>query len=56
MVKNLPANAGDAAPTPGLGRPSKLQPSPVSLPGKSHRQRSLAGHRVTKEPDTTGAT
>ena len=35
----------------------KWQPTPVSLPGESHGQRSLAGYRgshgVTKESDTT---
>ena len=35
----------------------KWQPTPVFLPGKSHRQRSLVGynigHGVTKESDTT---
>ena len=48
MVKNLPANAGDAGDTgsiPGSGRPLsiKWQPTPVFLPGKSHGQRGLAG-------------
>ena len=34
------------------------QPTPVSLPGKSHGQRSLAGYSPwgSKELDTTGAT
>ena len=47
MVKNPPANAGDASSTPGLGRSlgeGKWQPTPVALPGKSHGQRSLVGY------------
>ena len=52
VVKNLPepANEGDARDMsliPGLGRFSrgrKWQSTPVFLPGKSHRQRSLAGY------------
>ena len=46
VIKNLPANAGDA------GLVSRLERSPeegngnplVFLPGKSHGQRSLEGH------------
>ena len=41
VVKNLPANAGG----PWVGRmpwKRKWEPTPVSLPGKSHGQRSLA--------------
>ena len=38
MVKNLPANAGDAGKI--LGR----EPTPVFLPGDSHGQRSLVGY------------
>ena len=39
MIKNLPANAGDTGSIPGLGRSpeGKGQPTPVFLPGKSHR-------------------
>ena len=47
MVKNPPANAGDASSTPGLGRSlgeGKWHPTPVVLPGKSHGQRSLVGY------------
>ena len=47
MVKNPPANAGDASSTPGLGRSlgeGKWQPTPAALPGKSHGQRSLVGY------------
>ena len=46
MVRNLPANAGDAGLIPGLGRSRsrKQQPTPVFLFGKSHGQRSLAGY------------
>ena len=58
MVKNLPANAGDAGSIPGLGR------SPgggndnlfqYSLSGKFHRQKSLVGYSPwgSKESDTT---
>jgi len=46
---------------PWLGKISwrrKWQPTPVSLPGKSHGQRSLAGYSPLggKESDTTEAT
>ena len=44
-VKHLPANAGDASSTPGLGRSPpwkrKWQPIPVFLPEESDGQRSL---------------
>ena len=59
VVKNLPANAGDARDAvsiPGLGRSlRKWQPTPVFLPGKFHGQKSLAGYspRGHKESDTT---
>ena len=64
MVKNLPAIAGDVRDMgsfPGSGRfpwRRKWQPTPVFLPGESHRQRSLGdyspwGH---KESDMTEAT
>ena len=48
VVKNTPADAGDARPTrsiPGLGRsPAAGSGSPlVFLPGESHGQRSLVG-------------
>ena len=49
MVKNLPANAGDAGDMgslPGSGRSPwrrKWQPTAVFSPGKCHGQRSLAG-------------
>ena len=49
VVKNLPANAGDAGGAgsiPGLGKilwRRKWQPTPVFLPGKSQGQRSLGG-------------
>ena len=51
--KNSPANAGDASSIPGWGKipwRRKWQPTPVFLPGESHRQRSLADYspRVTK--------
>ena len=50
MVKNLPANAGDARDSgsipglrrsPGVGNGNSL---PEFLPGKSHGQRSLLGY------------
>ena len=49
VVKNLTANSGDIRDLgliPGLGRTTRQtwQPTPVFLPGKSHGQRSLAGH------------
>ena len=53
MVKNLPANAGDAGLIPGSGRsPGEGNINPVFLPGKSHGQRSLdrgaTVHEVTR--------
>ena len=61
VVKNPPANAGDAKDTgsiPGSGRlpwRRKWQPTPVLLPGKVHGQRSLPGYspRGCQELDTT---
>ena len=47
VVKNLPANVGDAGLISGSGRSPrkrKWQPTPVLLPGNSHGQRSLAGY------------
>ena len=47
VVKNLPANSGDAGLIPVSGRfpwRRKWQPTPVFSPGKSHGQRSLAGY------------
>ena len=57
-VKNLPANARDMGSIPGLGKfpwSRKWQPTPVSLPGKSHGQRSLVDYNLwgLKELDTT---
>ena len=52
MVKNPPANAGDAGDAgsnPGSGRSpggGKRQFTPIFFTGKSHGQRSPAGHRV----------
>ena len=54
MLKNLPANAGDARGAsliPGFGKISWgriWQPTPVFLPGKSHGQRSLAGYKKSQ--------
>ena len=55
VVKNLPANSGD---DPWVGKVPwrrKWQPTPRFLPGKPHRQRSLAccSPRGHKELDTT---
>ena len=45
VVKNSPASAGDVRDTGSLsGLRRKWQPTPVFLPGESHRQRSLAGY------------
>ena len=51
MVKNPPASAGNArvlGSIPGSGRSipwrRKWQPTPISLPGESHRQRRLEGY------------
>ena len=59
MVETLPANAGDPSLISGLGRfPGEKNgnpPTPVSLPGGFHGQRSLVGYMPwsLKEPDTT---
>ena len=46
VVKNPPANAGDAGSIPGSGRSpeEEWQLTPVFLPGEFHEQRSLAGY------------
>ena len=46
MIKNPPANAGDQGLIPGSGRARirAWQPTPVSLPGESHGQRSPLGY------------
>ena len=46
VAKNLPAKAGDIGdvgliPWAGISSGRKWQPTPVLLPGKFHRQRSL---------------
>ena len=56
MVKNLPANAGDAGSTAGLGRfpwRRKWQPTQVFLPGKSQDRGAWwsSVHGVTKGSD-----
>ena len=58
VVKNLPANAGDAGLIPELGRflwSRKWQPTPVFLPREFHGQRNVAGCSpwVCKESDMT---
>ena len=61
MVKNPPANAGDAGRRhgfdPWVGKVPwrrEWQPTPLFLPGESHRQRSLASYNPwgSKESDT----
>ena len=59
--KESTCNAGDLGLIPGLGRSPgvrKWQPTPVFMPGESHRQRSLVGYHPwgCKEPDRTEAT
>ena len=64
LVKNLPANAGDARDVgsiPGLGRSpgeGKGNFTPVFFPGEPHRQRSLVGYSPWghKESDTAECT
>ena len=58
VVKKPPANAGNrrCVFSPWLGKMPwrrKWQPTPVSVPGESHGQRSLAGYgpQGRKEPD-----
>ena len=58
VVKNLPANAGDAGvlvSISGLGRSPGRASSRIFLPGESQGQRSWRDtvHRITKESDTT---
>ena len=58
MVKNMPANVGDAGSIPWVGKipwGRKWQPTLVFLPGKSHGQSSLVGYSPwsCKESDTT---
>ena len=44
LVKNPPANAGDARDACSISWRRKWQPTAVFLPGKSHGQRSLEGY------------
>jgi len=46
VVKNPPANAGDAGSVPGQEIPwrMKWQPTPTFLPGEYHEQRNLADY------------
>ena len=61
MVKNLPANEGDAKDAgliPGSGKypgGGKWQPTPIFLPAEFHGRRSLAGYSLWghKESDMT---
>ena len=56
-VKASARNEGDLGSIPRLGRRRrKWQPTPISLPGESHGQRSLGGYispRGHKKSDTT---
>ena len=51
VVKNLPANAGDAGSIPAwVGKipwRRTWQPTPIFLPGTSHGQRSQMGYKST---------
>ena len=53
VVKNPPANAGeagDAGSIPGMGRSPSVgddKPTPVFLPGKSHKKKSLVDYKST---------
>ena len=56
MVKNPPANAGDAGSVSGLGRfPRGGNGNPLQYSGETHGQRSLVVYspRGHKESDTT---
>ena len=60
VVKNLSDNAGDVrdeGSTPELENPwrRKWHPTPIFLPGKSHKERNLAGYSTCghKELDMT---
>ena len=58
VVKNLPANTGDASSVPGLGRSpgeGNKRSTPGFLPGESHRQRNLKRY-MGSQSDTTGHT
>ena len=57
VLKNLPANAGDADLIPGrkITWRRNWQPTPVFLPGKSHGQRKMVmgSQKVLKKSDMT---
>ena len=55
MVKNQPANAGDARDLGSIPQRREWQPIPVFLPGEFHGQRSLMGSSPwgRKESDMT---
>ena len=60
-IKESAHNVGDLGSIPGFGKilwRKEWQPTPVFLPGKSHRQRSLEGYSPwsCKESDTTEQT
>ena len=52
MVKSLPASAGDTGSISGSEGPLEKEVAPVSLPGKSHEQRSLAGSMGSQKSQT----
>ena len=57
MVKNLPTIAGGTGFDTWVRKmpwSRKWQPTPVFLPGKSHRQRSLAGYSPWVHKESTG--
>ena len=57
VVKNLPANAGDAGLIPGVRKipwRRKRQSTPVFLPGKSHGWRTLVGYSLCSCKESTG--
>ena len=64
MVKNLPVKAGDVRDTSSLPESGRYsggrngQPTPVFVPTKFHRQRSLAGYSLggRKESEATEQT
>ena len=58
VVKNLPAKAGDIRDVGSGSNQRKWQATPVSFPGESHGQRSLASYSPSghKELDMTDLT
>ena len=61
VIRNPPVNAGELRDTVsilGLEERRAWKPTPVFLPGESHRQRSLVGYSPwgCKDSDTTEVT